>query len=175
MTTESPAGADRVCYIGIGSNLGDSQQHVREAVAALDSLVGTQLSNVSSLYLSDPLGPADQPRYVNAVAEISTELSPIELLDALQNIEKSHGRERGRRWGARTLDLDVLLYGDLELQSDRLSVPHSGIASRSFVLLPLVEIAPDVVIPHLGKAAALVKSVPDLGIEKLSVSLLPGT
>lgn len=129
-------------YIGLGSNLADPQQQLRGALQALAELPGSRLAAVSSLYASDPLGPADQPRYVNAVAALETDLEPLALLDALQRIELAQGRERkAERWGPRTLDLDILLFGERLIDQPRLQVPHYHMQARAFVLYPLAEIA----------------------------------
>lgn len=115
------------------------------------------------------MGPADQPDYINAVAELSTELSPHALLDALQAIEQQHGRTRqGQRWGPRTLDLDILLYSDQQINDVRLQVPHPGIAMRSFVLYPLAEILPGCDIPGMGSLQALLKNCPDDELQRMS-------
>lgn len=125
-----------VTYIGLGSNLGDSRLILREAFQKLGTL-GTV--NVSKLYHSPPMGPQDQPHYHNAVVELKTALSPLDLLDQLQKIEQEAGRVRARRWGERTLDLDLLLYGNESIQHERLTVPHIGVLERDFVLLPLLD------------------------------------
>lgn len=156
----------KICYIGIGANLDDPVRQVERSLTALEQLADVELGKTSSLYLSDPMGPANQPRYVNAVAELRTVLPALALLDSLQQIELNQNRERSIRWGARTLDLDILLYGSHVIRSVRLTVPHPGIAERSFVLMPLVEIAPDIVIPGAGSAAVLLQAVPGPGIEK---------
>jgi 2-amino-4-hydroxy-6-hydroxymethyldihydropteridine diphosphokinase len=119
----------------------------------------------SSLYRSAPMGPANQPDYVNAVMAVETALAPLALLDALQALETAFGRVRhGERWGPRTLDLDILLYGSEILATDRLTVPHPGLAEREFVLYPLQEIAPDLNIPGLGPLADLVRRCPRRGL-----------
>lgn len=127
-------------YIGLGSNLGDSVQILKEAVEKLATLGQVR---VSKLYQSPPMGPQDQPHYVNAVAELLTDLAPLTLLDHLQQFEQESGRVRLRRWGERTLDLDLLLYGQEQLQSERLTVPHVGIFERDFVLIPLLDLNAD--------------------------------
>ncbi|MFI8742578.1 2-amino-4-hydroxy-6-hydroxymethyldihydropteridine diphosphokinase [Stutzerimonas zhaodongensis] len=130
-------------YIGLGSNLAEPRRQLRGALDALTSIPDSQLAVVSSLYLSDPLGPADQPRYNNAVAALDTSLSPLALLGALQAIELAQGRERkAERWGPRTLDLDILLFGNRLISEPRLTVPHYHMHARAFVLYPLAEIAP---------------------------------
>ena len=137
-----------IVYIGIGANLDNPQQQVKEAIAELDLLPSTQLIQASSLYHSKPVGPQDQPDYINAVACIETVLAPIELLDALQNLEQQHGRIRKRHWGERTLDLDILLIDQHIIESERLTVPHPYATERSFVLFPLEEIAPELIFPN---------------------------
>jgi len=128
-------------YIALGSNLSEPIRQLRTAVVALDSLPQTQLSRVSSVYRSAAVGPGTQPDYLNAVALIMTALSPIALLDALQQTELDQHRVRDVRWGARTLDLDLLLYGDMIIDSPRLTVPHPRMTQRHFVLYPLCEIS----------------------------------
>jgi 2-amino-4-hydroxy-6-hydroxymethyldihydropteridine diphosphokinase len=128
-----------VTYIGLGSNLGDSQQILAEAVVKLARLGDIK---VSKLYQSPPMGPQDQPNYFNAVVQLSTDLAPLALLDQLQRFEQEAGRVRLRHWGERTLDLDLLLFGDQQIQNDRLTVPHVGVLEREFVLLPLLDLDP---------------------------------
>jgi len=156
------------CFIGIGSNLADPVQQTQLAWQAMADLAHTQLLQASSLYGSDPMGPADQPPYVNSVACLQTELAALDLLDALQHIENQQGRVRSnQRWTARTLDLDLLLYEQQVLSCERLIVPHPGITVRSFVLQPLLEICADCVIPGHGPASSFLDSAPNLGIHKL--------
>lgn len=129
-------------HIGLGSNLGDPVEQLRQAMQAMNNLPGTRLRKASSLYSSAPLGPADQPRYTNAVALLETSLEPLQLLDLLQDIERQHGRQRtGERWGPRTLDLDILLFGNRAIQHERLQVPHYHMHMRPFVLYPLAEVS----------------------------------
>lgn len=155
-------------YIGLGSNLAEPVQQLQAALAAIGQLPRCRLVAVSSLYASDPLGPPDQPRYVNAVAALDCELAPLELLDALQAIEREQGRVRkAERWGPRTLDLDILLFGDLQLDEERLSVPHYHMHARAFVLYPLAEIAADLVLPDGQPLQALLASCPFAGLERL--------
>nr|VFJ61889.1 MAG: 2-amino-4-hydroxy-6-hydroxymethyldihydropteridinediphosphokinase [Candidatus Kentron sp. FW]VFJ66447.1 MAG: 2-amino-4-hydroxy-6-hydroxymethyldihydropteridinediphosphokinase [Candidatus Kentron sp. FW] len=147
-------------YIGVGANLGDPITTARSALAALASLPGTTLLSRSMLYLSPPLGPVRQPDFINAVAAIRTPLAPLALLSRLQSIEHRYGRVRnGVRWGPRTLDLDLLLYGDLRINEDTLTVPHPGLCQRAFVLYPLYEIAPDLEIPGHGPLVRLLEAV----------------
>ncbi len=155
-------------YLGLGSNLAEPVQQLEEALAALAALPATTLAAVSSFYASDPLGPPDQPRYVNAVAALDTELPPLALLDALQTIENDQGRVRERRWGPRTLDLDILLYGDRLIDDPRLRVPHYHMHARAFVLYPLAEIAPaDLTLPDGRALAELLAACPFAGLERL--------
>ncbi|WP_407331414.1 2-amino-4-hydroxy-6-hydroxymethyldihydropteridine diphosphokinase [Enterovibrio sp. 27052020O] len=148
-------------YIAIGSNLGEPVEKAQNAIAALSQLPDSQFIASSSLYSSKPMGPSDQPDYVNAVVAIDTKLLPLDLLDHTQRIELVFGRERkDERWGPRTLDLDILLYGDLQLESERLTVPHYGMKEREFVLFPLAEIAPDLHLPD-GSAVADLVAVTD--------------
>lgn len=153
-------------YIGLGSNLGDPRRQVREALKALDELPHTSLERASSLYCSAPMGPQDQLDYINAVAALRTDLEPLALLDALQAVENTFGRVRTRRWGERTLDLDLLLYDDAVIRHERLTVPHYGMPERAFVLYPLAEIAADLVIPGLGPLQDLLAKCPADGLER---------
>jgi len=127
-------------YIGLGSNLGDSRQILSEAIAKLKTIGEVK---VSKLYQSPPMGPQDQPNYLNAVAQLKTELFPLDLLDHLQRFEQEAGRVRLRHWGERTLDLDLLIYGDEKIQNERLTVPHVGIMQRDFVVIPLLDLDAD--------------------------------
>ena len=156
-------------YIGLGSNLATPIEQLRSALAALAALPQTDLIAQSSFYSSDPLGPAHQPRYVNAVAALDTELSPLALLDALQTIELEQGRTRkAERWGPRTLDLDILLFGERRLDEPRLTVPHYHMHARAFVLYPLAEIAPDLKLPDGRALTELLGACPYAGLERLS-------
>jgi 2-amino-4-hydroxy-6-hydroxymethyldihydropteridine diphosphokinase len=153
-------------YVGIGANLGDPAAQVRRAIDALGALPGTRLAAASSLYRTAPVGYADQPDFVNAVAALDTELSPRGLLDGLLAIERDAGRERSFRNAPRTLDLDLLLYGDATLEDDVLTVPHPRMHERAFVLAPLAEIAPDAESPGRGSAAACAARLPDQGVRR---------
>lgn len=140
-------------YIGLGSNLDQPEQHVRTALAELsEAFPGLRHSQ---LYRSAPIGPAAQPDYINAVACIATSLTPQQLLALLQGIETRHGRVRAERWGARTLDLDLLLYDDCQLHTPSLIIPHPEMHRRGFVLMPLCELDDQVAIPGLGLAREL--------------------
>ncbi|NNG74853.1 2-amino-4-hydroxy-6-hydroxymethyldihydropteridine diphosphokinase [Acinetobacter sp. ANC 4277] len=126
-----------ITYIGLGSNLGDSRQILLEAVQKLATLGSVK---TSKLYQSPPMGPQDQPNYLNAVAQLETDLAPLVLLDELQRFEQESGRVRLRRWGERTLDLDLLVYGQEHIQNERLTVPHAGLFERDFVVIPLLDL-----------------------------------
>ena len=159
-----------IVYIGLGSNLQDPVSQVSRALSSLSRLASSQWRTASSLYRSAPIGPQDQPDYINAVAEIATSLSPELLLEQLQAIEQQHGRQRdGKRWTARTLDLDILLYGQKIINLNSLIIPHPGLYERAFVLYPLQEIAPGLEIPDRG---SLKKIILDSGLqspEKISL------
>lgn len=137
----------QLSYIGLGANLDEPVTQLRTALRELAQLPASRLVAVSPLYRNPPMGPQDQPDYVNAVAALETELAPEALLDALQDIENRQGRVRMQRWGARTLDLDILLYGSAQIQTPRLTVPHPGVKERAFVVQPLADIAPDLHFP----------------------------
>jgi 2-amino-4-hydroxy-6-hydroxymethyldihydropteridine diphosphokinase len=147
-------------YIGIGSNLSEPRRQVERAIDELTQLPDTRLLASSRLYRSAPLGPVEQPDYINAVAALDSDLDAHALLDELLRIELAHGRVRGERWGPRTIDLDLLLYGDEVINDDRLTVPHPGLRQRNFVLYPLRDIAPDLVIPGNGTVSAVTAQCP---------------
>ncbi|HEU5003599.1 MAG TPA: 2-amino-4-hydroxy-6-hydroxymethyldihydropteridine diphosphokinase [Actinomycetota bacterium] len=132
-------------YVGLGSNLGDRQEYLRSAVQALAAR-GLPAAAVSSVYESDPLGPP-QPDYLNAVAAVDSALPPAELLGIFHAVEEQLGRQHREHWGPREIDIDLLLYGDEVVASAALTVPHPGLTERSFVVVPLLEIAPDLVLP----------------------------
>ncbi len=144
-------------YIGLGSNLDDPQSQLKKAIISLEMMPSTSVVKTSSFYRSKPVGPQDQPDYINAVVELDTELSASVLLDYLQAIENEQGRERKIKWGARTLDLDILLFGDEIINDDRLQVPHVEMHNRGFVLLPLNEIFSDCMIPGVGAVSSLLQ------------------
>ena len=144
-------------YVGLGSNLDQPRTHVTNALSELQELPRSRFAARSQLYLSAPHGPAEQPDYINAVACVETELTPSELLAQLQDIERRHGRVRGVRNAARTLDLDLLLYGDRTIDGPGLQVPHPRMHERAFVLRPLLEIEPRLSIPGRGPARVLLE------------------
>lgn len=155
-------------YIGLGSNLDDPVEQLLSASREISELKDVRAVALSPLYASAPVGPQDQPDYVNAVQHISTCLPPLELLRALQSIENHHGRVRLRRWGERTLDLDILLYGEQMIASDVLTIPHLEIANRAFVLYPLTDVAGfDLSIPGMGSLQQLLAACPPDGLRRL--------
>lgn len=155
-------------YIGLGSNWQNPQQQLQTAVQALTQWPDINQLRVSSLYQSAPLGPADQPDYLNAVAAFQTHLSPLALLDGLQRQELQQGRVRRRHWGERSLDLDILLYGQQIIGEDRLVIPHPQLAQREFVLYPLAELVPpDFVVPGLGVLTELLARCPPHSLRKI--------
>ncbi len=163
MTKQS---SERV-FVGVGANLDNPEKGVRRAIEALDLIPGTRLVASSSLYRTAPVGYIDQPDFVNAVAELETRLPAPELLAQLLLLEQRFGRQRSTRNAPRTLDLDLLLYGDRQMRSENLTLPHPRMAERAFVLVPLAEIAPEVTIGHLGTAAQLLKSVCTDDVERI--------
>ena len=155
-------------YIGLGSNLDNPELQLEMALAALDDIPDTSLVKYSSFYRSIPLGPGDQPDFINAVALLDTPLTAGQLLSQSQLIENRQGRVRGgQRWGPRILDLDILLYGDQVIDEPELTVPHPGIRYRNFVLMPLLELAPDLEIPGLGRVDELLDAAGSAGITRL--------
>jgi 2-amino-4-hydroxy-6-hydroxymethyldihydropteridine diphosphokinase len=156
-------------YIGLGSNLQGPSRQVESATQQLNELTDTRLIAYSGLYRSAPYGGVEQPEFVNTVAAVLTQLGPRELLDALKAVERARGREHGaQRWGPRILDLDILAYSDRKLDEDGLTLPHPGIAERNFVLLPLREIAPHLVIPGLGRVASIAVNEREPSIERIA-------
>ncbi|HDL5118045.1 TPA: 2-amino-4-hydroxy-6-hydroxymethyldihydropteridine diphosphokinase [Mannheimia haemolytica] len=138
-------------YIALGSNLENPLEQLKQAVEKLKKFANE--FEISPFYGSKPVGPQDQPDYVNAVAKFSTDLSPTALLDKLQSIEHEQGRVRVRRWGERTLDLDIILYGNQQIQTERLNVPHIEMKNREFVIVPMFDLTPDLVLPTGEKLA----------------------
>lgn len=139
-----------IAYVGLGSNLENPINQVKTALTELALLPESRLIAQSCLYRTPPMGPPDQPDYINAVAALETNLEAEDLLSHLQYIEELHQRKRIIHWGPRTLDCDILLYGQSVINTDRLKVPHPGLAQRLFVLKPLLEIAPHIVVPGVG-------------------------
>ncbi|WP_448553622.1 2-amino-4-hydroxy-6-hydroxymethyldihydropteridine diphosphokinase [Thalassotalea montiporae] len=153
-------------YIGLGSNLAEPAKQIQQAVDAISTIERSRIAALSSLFFSRPMGPQDQPDYMNAVLALDTELTPIELLDALQAIEKQAGRVRkGDRWGPRILDLDIILFDQQIINNERLIIPHYGMKEREFVLRPLAEIAPQLVLPDGDLVSELSKAIATNGLK----------
>ena len=162
-----------IVFIGLGSNLANPAAQVLQAMQAIGELPGTRVLACSSLYRSAPVGYLDQPDFINAVVRIETELAPLVLLQALLALEHENGRTREFQNAPRTLDLDVLLYDDLQHHQHGLTVPHPQMHRRAFVLQPLLEIAPDCVIPGVGAAALALQQCNDQQLERLAIGV-PG-
>lgn len=160
-------------YIGLGSNLDRPLAQVTGAVAELAGLAETSVLAQSPWYSSAAVGPGEQPDYINGVVCLQTELAPLALLDALQHIEQAHHRVRKERWGPRTLDLDILLYGNQVIDEPRLCVPHPWLTRRNFVLVPLADIAPELVLPNGLSVKSLAHNISYEGLECLSRHHLP--
>jgi len=158
--------------VALGANIGEPLRQIEAAFAALAALPGTRVLARSSLYRSAPVGYADQPDFINAVAMIETALAPHALLDALLAIERAHGRVREFPNSPRTLDLDIVLYGDVVLQEPGLTIPHARMLERAFVMLPLAEIAPDAVVPGQGKVSDLARLVDAASVAQLQKILV---
>lgn len=158
-----------LAYIGLGSNLSDPQQQLNQARAAIAELPDTQIKQSSSIYQSPAMTLDNEPQndYLNAVIAIDTSLDAEQLLDQLQRIENLQGRVRDKRWGARTIDLDILLYGDLQLSSESLNLPHAEMHKRRFVLEPLQQVAPQVRIPAQAELQTLLQAVQDQPLKKI--------
>lgn len=140
-----------MAYIGIGSNLGSPQENCQRSVTLLDEHPKIEVIARSSFYETEPVGPKNQNWFLNAVAQVTTDLEPLALLDALLSIESSMGRVRGEKWGPRIIDLDILLYGNRVIDNSRLKIPHPEMTQRGFVLAPLAELAPDLIYPIAKK------------------------
>jgi 2-amino-4-hydroxy-6-hydroxymethyldihydropteridine diphosphokinase len=156
-----------LAFVGLGANLGEPQRQVRQAFLELDAIPHTRLVKASSLYRSEPAGYAEQPQFVNAVAQVETGLPAERLLAELHAIEARHGRSRSFANAPRTLDLDLLLFADAVLDDPGLKIPHPRMHERAFVLVPLLEIAPDAAIPGRGEAKALLEQCGNQGVERL--------
>lgn len=162
-----------IVYIGLGSNLIRPKEQLQQALKTLESHTQIVLVASSHFYSSSPMGPSDQPDYVNAVCKIKTSLQPQALLATLQKIEEQQGRKReGERWGPRTLDLDILLYNDLTLDTEKLTLPHPGMKQREFVLVPLFEISPDLIMQDGRSIAAWVAQCNLDGLFRIEHNLL---
>ena len=149
-------------HLSLGSNLGDRAANLSAAIGALDELDRADVVAVSSCYETEPLGLVDQPAFLNVAVEIETDLGPLELLETAQQIERGLGRRPSVRWGPRLVDVDLVLYGARQVESDVLTIPHREFRKRAFVLVPLAEIAPDAVDPVSGKTVAELAAQPDV-------------
>jgi 2-amino-4-hydroxy-6-hydroxymethyldihydropteridine diphosphokinase len=159
----------RPAYVALGSNLADPIRQVQAAFAALDGLAGSQLIAQSGLWRSRPMGPQDQPDFINAAAGLLTNVEPRALLASLQAIERRLGKTAPEvRWGPRVIDLDLLVFGDLRIAEEGLVLPHPGLHRRNFVLYPLAEIAAELQVPGLARVSRLRDGVPAAGIERLA-------
>lgn len=158
-------------YVAIGANLGDAQARVRQSFLELATLPGTRLIARSRLYRSTPLGPQDQPEFVNAAAGLLTQLSALEMLAALKDLERALGRATPIvRWGPRVIDFDLSVFGSQRIDSDVLTVPHPGVPVRNFVLYPLLDIAPELEVPGHGRIRDLAARVATEGLAPISIS-----
>ena len=156
-------------YVGIGSNLDDPLLQIERAIVELGRLPTTRLIAQSRRYRTAPMGPQDQPDFVNAAVGLLTRLGPQALFDGLQDLEQSLGRSKPKvRWGPRRIDLDLLVYGAVELGTPRLTIPHQGLTSRAFVLYPLADFAPDLLVPGRGRVGDLVRQVTTTGLEPIT-------
>ena len=160
-----PRAVIETVFVGLGSNLEHPERNISRAVAELKQLAGTRYIADSGLFHSKPMGPQDQPDYLNAVAQLETRLDAPQLLDCLQAIENAMGRSRGQHWGPRIIDLDILMFGEHTINEPRLQVPHPGIAQREFVLYPLQRLNPAMQIPGRGKLSTLVAQCPQNGLQ----------
>lgn len=153
---------ENTAFIGLGSNMGDRYHYLMQAISLLDGLKNISVVNVSSVYETDPVGYEDQDLFLNMVIEVKTELSAEELLAACMSVEQMLDRKREIRWGPRTLDLDILLFNQENIETEKLIVPHPRMQSRAFVMVPLLEIKPDIIFPANGKPLVLfLNQLPD--------------
>ena len=151
----------KTSYIGIGSNMGDPRRNCLDSIAKIDKLDDCEVTSVSSLYLTEPIGVTGQEWYINGAVSVSTGLSPFEMIERLFEIEGRMGRVREKRWGPRIIDLDILLFGQDIINRDTLKVPHPMMHMRRFVMAPMAEIAPDLIHPILGKSMVeLLRAIP---------------
>ena len=161
-------------FIGLGSNLENPVAQLAGAIAELAALPDTQLVAQSPFYRSKPVGPQDQPDFINGCVWLQTSLDPLDLLDQLQAIEQAHGRERLQHWGPRTLDLDMLLFGDRVIDHPRLQVPHKELPNRDFVLRPLLDLQPQLTLPDGRRLTELLVQCPDNQLQRLEPVPNPG-
>lgn len=150
-----------IVQLSLGSNLGDRAGSLRAALRALMSVAGVELKSWSHCYETEPIGFTEQPAFLNMAVEIETALVPLELLKAVKSIEAAIGRQKTDRWGPREIDIDIILWGDAEYASERLTLPHAAFRERAFVLVPMAEIAPEVVDPVTGETIAALAKCPE--------------
>lgn len=151
-----------IVQLSLGSNLGDRAASLREAVRAIAAVEGVELKAWSHCYETEPIGFTEQPAFLNMAVEIETALGPLELLNAVKTIEATIGRQKTTRWGPREIDIDIILWGDTEYASDRLTLPHREFRQRAFVLVPMAEIAPEAVDPVTGETIAELAKHPEV-------------
>ncbi len=163
--------SSHTAYIGLGSNLDDPPTQIKRACKALNNLDGCTVSLCSPLYWNAAIGPGEQPDYLNAVLQLKTPLSPSALLNAMQHIENSQGRTREVRWGARTLDLDLLLFDELSINLEHLTIPHPRLQERNFVVYPLYDIAPALRLPDGQALSELITELPNTGLRHTALNL----
>ena len=156
-----------LAYIGLGSNLNNPKQQIKDALIALNSTQDVKVVALSSLYQSKPIDDSEQPDYINAVCQVDTHLTALELLYVCQGIETKQHRVREKKWGARTIDLDIILYGVQVVASKQLIIPHPEMMNRAFVLIPLSELEPDLKVPVLGPLQALIDLIDTSELIKL--------
>ncbi len=156
-----------LAYIGLGSNLNNPKKQIKDALIALDNTTDVEVVGLSSLYQSKPIDKTKQPDYLNAVCKVKTHLTALELLYVCQNIETQQHRVREKKWGARTIDLDIILYGVQVVASKQLIIPHPEMMNRHFVLIPLYELEPDLKVPILGPLQDLVDKIDTSDLIKL--------
>lgn len=161
------------CFVALGSNLGSPEKQVAQALKALAGITDTRLIAVSRCYRSQAVGPGIQPDYINGVVHLETQLAPLALLATLQHIENSQQRKREQRWGPRTLDLDILLYGDCCIDLETLTIPHPRLHERNFVLYPLADLAPQLQLPDGKLLKNLLEQCPMDGLQLVEESSFP--
>ncbi|SMN15693.1 2-amino-4-hydroxy-6-hydroxymethyldihydropteridinepyrophosphokinase [uncultured Candidatus Thioglobus sp.] len=156
-----------LAYIGLGSNLNHPKQQIKDAVMALHTTKDVEVVNLSSLYQSPPVDGSKQPDYINAIVQVNTHLTPLELLYVCQDIEVKQHRVREKKWGARTIDLDIIIYGVQVVASKQLIIPHPQMMNRAFVLIPLAELEDDLKVPVLGPIQNLIDELGEFELIKL--------
>ncbi|MHB0998016.1 MAG: 2-amino-4-hydroxy-6-hydroxymethyldihydropteridine diphosphokinase [Armatimonadota bacterium] len=156
-----------VAYLGIGSNLGDKKSNIDDAIRRINEINGISILKKSSVYETEPVGYMDQPDFLNSVIEIDTELDPVQLLHSTQQIEKDMGRVRNLKWGPRVIDIDILIFDNLKIDTTELVLPHPRITERAFVIIPLAEIAPDLIINNSVSVIELSRKLSDQAIRKV--------